>query len=247
MVSTVSSAVLGLTVGCTRCHDHKTDPIPQRDYYRLLAVFAGTERKAESIPTADEKVAAEAAVNSRKDEIEKLRAQLAELEEEKPDRRDEDEMPAEDFVGPPTMSRWWRHRIREADKVRAQIQSMEGVQSRLATAVVAGEMSEPPKSFLLLRGDPKAPADEVAPGAPIVLTKNQWDEQEPRRAALAKWVTSPDNPLTAQRDRQSRLALPLWPGTRRHTIQLRHLRRDAKPSRIARLAGRRVRAHPAGV
>ncbi len=34
-----SSAVLGLTVGCARCHDHKFDPIPQRDYYRLSAVL----------------------------------------------------------------------------------------------------------------------------------------------------------------------------------------------------------------
>ena len=37
MVSTTSAALLGLTVGCARCHDHKFDPIPTRDYYRLLA------------------------------------------------------------------------------------------------------------------------------------------------------------------------------------------------------------------
>src|SRR5437879_10925808 len=39
-VDTVGSAFLGLTVGCARCHDHKFDPISQRDYYRLNALFA---------------------------------------------------------------------------------------------------------------------------------------------------------------------------------------------------------------
>ena len=40
MVSTTSATFLGLTVNCAKCHDHKFDPIPARDYYRLAAVFA---------------------------------------------------------------------------------------------------------------------------------------------------------------------------------------------------------------
>jgi Protein of unknown function (DUF1553)/Protein of unknown function (DUF1549)/Planctomycete cytochrome C len=39
-VDTTSAVFLGLTVGCARCHDHKFDPIPQRDYYRMQAIFA---------------------------------------------------------------------------------------------------------------------------------------------------------------------------------------------------------------
>jgi hypothetical protein len=39
VVSTAAQVFLGVSVNCARCHDHKIDPIPQRDYYRLLAVF----------------------------------------------------------------------------------------------------------------------------------------------------------------------------------------------------------------
>jgi hypothetical protein len=45
LVSTTSQAMLGLTVGCARCHDHKFDPIPTRDYYRLAAAFRNFDRK----------------------------------------------------------------------------------------------------------------------------------------------------------------------------------------------------------
>ncbi len=44
MLATTGSAMLGLTVGCARCHDHKYDPIPTRDYYRMLAAFQTARR-----------------------------------------------------------------------------------------------------------------------------------------------------------------------------------------------------------
>lgn len=43
-LNTLSTAMLGLSVGCARCHDHKYDPIPQADYYRMLATFTSTVR-----------------------------------------------------------------------------------------------------------------------------------------------------------------------------------------------------------
>ena len=43
MVNTTATAFLGLTVGCARCHNHKFDPILQRDYYAMQAVFAGVQ------------------------------------------------------------------------------------------------------------------------------------------------------------------------------------------------------------
>jgi hypothetical protein len=44
MANTIGTSMLGLTIGCARCHDHKFDPIPQRDYYRFLATFTTTVR-----------------------------------------------------------------------------------------------------------------------------------------------------------------------------------------------------------
>src|SRR6266404_2902637 len=40
-IDVFSSTVLGLTMKCAHCHTHKYDPLPQRDYYRLAAVFKG--------------------------------------------------------------------------------------------------------------------------------------------------------------------------------------------------------------
>jgi hypothetical protein len=44
MIGTIGTAMLGVTIGCARCHDHKFDPIPQSDYYRLLSTFTKTVR-----------------------------------------------------------------------------------------------------------------------------------------------------------------------------------------------------------
>ncbi len=59
LVHTTSSAFLGLTVKCARCHDHKFDPIPQADYYRMASVFwpgpiEARDRKLVGGPSADE-------------------------------------------------------------------------------------------------------------------------------------------------------------------------------------------------
>jgi uncharacterized protein DUF1549/uncharacterized protein DUF1553/cytochrome c len=44
MLATTGTSMLGMTIGCARCHDHKYDPIPQRDYYRMLSAFTTTVR-----------------------------------------------------------------------------------------------------------------------------------------------------------------------------------------------------------
>ncbi len=49
IVATTTTAMLGLTVGCARCHDHKYDPLPQRDYYRLASIFTTTVRSEQEL------------------------------------------------------------------------------------------------------------------------------------------------------------------------------------------------------
>ncbi|MCX7430252.1 MAG: DUF1549 domain-containing protein, partial [Planctomycetia bacterium] len=62
MITQVMTSCCGVTINCARCHDHKLDPIPQRDYYSLVSVFAGVKRGDRPIDTersrADRQLAA---------------------------------------------------------------------------------------------------------------------------------------------------------------------------------------------
>ena len=74
MVSATTSAFLGLTVGCARCHDHKFDPIPQNDYYAMKACFAEVRHGERRLKTAD--------YEARVADVEKLRVRLSVLDEQ---------------------------------------------------------------------------------------------------------------------------------------------------------------------
>lgn len=54
MVTTTGAAFLGLTLGCARCHDHKFDPVPTRDYYRILAALSSGDRAETPLGTRAE-------------------------------------------------------------------------------------------------------------------------------------------------------------------------------------------------
>jgi hypothetical protein len=72
MITATATTFLGLTVQCARCHDHKFDPISQRDYYGLQAVFAGVNHADREVPAPDGE--------GRQTEAKAVRAELAELE-----------------------------------------------------------------------------------------------------------------------------------------------------------------------
>ena len=69
MVGTTGVAFLGLTVGCARCHDHKFDPIPTRDYYRMVSCFTTAIRSdiAVDLSTSEERRRAEAEFAARRE------------------------------------------------------------------------------------------------------------------------------------------------------------------------------------
>ena len=73
IIAAVSQTFLGLTVNCARCHDHKFDPIPQADYYRLKAALDGVRHGNRPAATPEE-------TRTREQHREKLTLQLSELE-----------------------------------------------------------------------------------------------------------------------------------------------------------------------
>jgi hypothetical protein len=80
ITGTVGSVFLGLTLACARCHDHKFDPIPTTDYYRLQAFFAASELVEKPIATRAEQEAFASAKAEVDAKLAPLRKQLAELE-----------------------------------------------------------------------------------------------------------------------------------------------------------------------
>jgi len=205
-IDTVTRSVLGLTVSCARCHDHKFDPVPTTDYYSLAGIFTSTEDGAgvrnkmggggldyydsknlirlstEAPPPPADKVAAlEAKVAETKkawDEIrgtpEGLKAGKNGQPTQRPFRiryeRAQTELLA---LTDPAARGYAVHGVRDAEKVADTQVRIRGEAERLGPTV--------PRGFLS--------ALEV-PGAPSV------NPTQSGRLELAKWLTSPANPLT---------------------------------------------------
>ncbi len=92
ILGTSSLAFLGMTVGCARCHDHKFDPIPQKDYYRMQSIFFST-RVVEHPLVSREEVRRHTAEQERIDAVQApLKEAVKALEKPYRDRLYEQEM-----------------------------------------------------------------------------------------------------------------------------------------------------------
>ncbi len=173
-----ANAFLGLTFQCARCHDHKFDPIAQKDFYRLGAFFAGSEDR--EIPIVSQmRIFEYTRYQTKQVAVDELRKKYAAL---KPGDKDGKEtllrQIGEAYVKTPVMY----------DKANLLVHT------------------EPvPATFILPRGDSMKKGEKVTPGIPAIFGKGA-ELNEPgdgyfiprRRKVLAEWLASRDNPLTAR-------------------------------------------------
>lgn len=82
MINASASAFLGLTVSCARCHDHKFDPIQQRDYYRMAAIFNGVQHGDRDFATPAEKAAHQAKKEPIEQELKATNQKLEKIKNE---------------------------------------------------------------------------------------------------------------------------------------------------------------------
>jgi mono/diheme cytochrome c family protein len=221
-IEVLGSAVMGLSIGCARCHDHKYDPLPTRDYYGLVAILTPAFDPFHWLPgtypcggvgaTCDE-------YNTRYflpkalPEFQEAAAHNAPIAERVQALRKEIEEAAKPYRAQSPegaklsdLEQAFPQFKKEKAAIDEQIRKENAKRKPLPLIRALFELGpEPPPARILLRGDAASPGALVAPGPPSILgagLKPYRVEPLPhssgRRRALAEWLTQPDHPLTAR-------------------------------------------------
>jgi hypothetical protein len=213
-VATTGTVWLGLSIGCAQCHDHKFDPIEQKEYYQLFAFFNNQDEPTLKIfdqnldvreltqefkqletriktfiqDHASELDAWEAGLTPAiKKSLSSFLTKILAVPKNKRSFAQTQSLFAASVGGVGTF-RELNDRYKEIDTLLNQ-----GV-----TTLVMKELPKPRKTTVFIKGDFTRPADEVTPGTPGVLHPLKSTPLQPNRLDLAKWIVSPENPLTAR-------------------------------------------------
>ena len=221
LVTTVGQGMLGMSLNCARCHDHKGDFYPQADYYKLVAFFRDipansnnrdpmSSNNVTDISPRSKRSTYEEAFAHRTAKINDLVAKMKPAEDAAIKKMPpEDQLAVEDGKRARIVRKVPRYLDGDAKeeylKLRGELQELQQKPSpeRDLALSVNNALANPPQTHVLIRGNPGANGKPVAPGFPEVFgvpdpKVQPKDGKSGRRTALAQWVTSAANPLTAR-------------------------------------------------
>ncbi len=204
MIDAFSQGMLGLTVACARCHDHKFDPIPTKDYYAIAGIFTSTDLKIGNsgtvggrggIPAAKLPNGADVPVGPAlsKAEVAKLREQLDDLKKQRDEAIKEamkDKQPSIRLVGITT----------RLGVIESQIEQYDTDNQHKKIAMAVTDRTFTKDMPIHLRGEVDKTGETVARGFVQVLgnASPKIGRGTSGRKELADWVASAKNPLTAR-------------------------------------------------
>ncbi|HMC28762.1 MAG TPA: PSD1 and planctomycete cytochrome C domain-containing protein, partial [Verrucomicrobiae bacterium] len=193
-IDTMGKSLLGLSLSCARCHDHKYDPIPTQDYYGLYGIFnstrypfAGSETKKRPADLVPLIPAAELEILAKpfQDRLKAIDEEISRLEGER-------ETLAQEMLS----TREARERLAAANETRDDLIATAPVLD-VAFAVSEGKADN---ARVQRRGEPGSLGEEVPRHFLQCLGGQSLPKTETGsgRLELAQWLTSPTNPLTAR-------------------------------------------------
>ncbi len=201
MAETAGTVWLGLTLNCCRCHDHKFDPLSQRDYYGMFAFFnqtpvtggGGDPQSAPNLEVLSDEDKAklavlQAAVAERQKVVEALEARLV------AGRKPAAERTAKQLEELEQAATAYAKALAD---LRRAVQERDAFRRGRAQVMVMEDMPQPRKTFLLTRGLYNKPGAEVTAAVPAKLPALPTGVPA-NRLGLARWLVAPENPLTAR-------------------------------------------------
>ena len=216
----VGTAFLGLTVQCAQCHDHKFDPISQKDFYALSAFFNNIDAKPETVSKkgpergfqppyillgSDEDKSQLRRLNRELRRISKRAAELEKMIESARSQAEKNTnarhiktsfVTDQQEAKPPADAQTELNELQE--KLELLQQDRDRIDQRMPKAMVMRERKKVRPTFILERGQYDAPGEEVTRNTPEFLPPMQITGEVPTRMDLANWFVAPEHPLTAR-------------------------------------------------